>query len=158
MKRLAWPAVSREHYLNTSIIDTYLALLSEHISASGGDTQMHIVSPMISLNFFPTAYGPHAIDGVINLGAIRHMPDPLVFPLNTRGTEHWWSVVFNFGTQEIRAYNSSSTPARNTRKYMYVPFKYLLLRSCLRCTTTGSGSGQTGRSPASKAHPPSLTL
>ena len=45
MQRLALPAVSREYYLDTSIIDTYLALLSEHISASGGDTIMHIVSP-----------------------------------------------------------------------------------------------------------------
>ena len=83
---------------------------------------MHIVSSMISLKFFPTAYGPHDLDGVISLGAIRNIPlrdlDLLVFPLNPRGTEHWWSVVFNFGTQEIRVYNSSPSPARNTRKYV----------------------------------------
>ena len=29
MQRLAWPAVSREQYLDTSIIDTYLALAAE---------------------------------------------------------------------------------------------------------------------------------
>ena len=52
MQRLAWPATSREHYLDTSIIDTYLALLSEHISALGGNTNMHIVSSMISLKCF----------------------------------------------------------------------------------------------------------
>ena len=89
MQRLAWPAVSRDHYLDTSIIDTYLALLSEHVSTLCGDTKMHIVSPMISLKFFPTAYGPHDLDGIIDLGAIRHIPlkdlDLLVFPLNPRG-------------------------------------------------------------------------
>ena len=122
MQRLAWPAVSRDHYLDTSIIDTYLALLSEYVSTLCGDTKMHIVSPMISLKFFPTAYGPHDLDGIIDLGAIRHIPlkdlDLLVFPLNPRGTEHWWSVVFNFRSQEIRVYNSSPSPARNSRKYV----------------------------------------
>ena len=36
MQRLAWPATSRVHYLDTSIIDTYLALLSEHIRRWAG--------------------------------------------------------------------------------------------------------------------------
>ena len=90
MQRLARPAVSREHYLDTSIIDTHLALLSEHISASGGDTRTHIVSPMISLKLFSTAFDPHDLDGIIGRhGAIRHIPlkdlDLLVFPLNPRG-------------------------------------------------------------------------
>ena len=83
---------------------------------------MHIVSPMISLKFFPPAYGPHDLDGIIDLGAIRHIPlkdlDLLVFPLNPRGTEHWWSVVFNFRSREIQVYNSSPSPARNSRKYV----------------------------------------
>ena len=122
MQRLAWPAVSREQYLDTSIIDTYLSLLSEHISASGGDTNIHIVSPMLTLKFFPTANGPHDLEGTINLSAIRHIPlidlDLLVFPLNPRGTEHWWSVIFDFKSREIRVYNSSPSPARNSRKYV----------------------------------------
>ena len=122
MQRLAWPATSREHYLDTSIVDTYLALLSEHMSVTNGDSKLHIVSSMISLKFFPTAYGPHDLDGVINLGAIRNIPmkdlDLLVFPLNPRGTEHWWSVVFAFSNKEIRVFNSSPTPARNTKKYV----------------------------------------
>ena len=79
---------------------------------------------MLTLKFFPTAYGPHDLDGIINLSAIRHIPlkdlDLLAFPLNPRGTEHWWSVIFNLKSREIRVHNSSPSPARNSRKYVRV--------------------------------------
>ena len=62
------------------------------------------------------------LDGVINLAAIRNIRltdlDLLIIPLNPKGTEHWWSVTFDFTTQEIRVHNSSPSPARNLPKYI----------------------------------------
>jgi len=43
--------------------------------------------------------------------------DLLIFPLNPRGTEHWWSVVFDFTAHTITTHNSSPAPPRNTTKY-----------------------------------------
>ena len=84
---------------------------------SNDSKRMHVLSSSLSLKFFPTAYGPHDLDRVINLAAIRSIRltdlGLLIIPLNPRGTEHWWSVVFDFTTQQIMAHNSSPSPARN---------------------------------------------
>jgi len=128
LMRLQWPATSTAQYLDTSIVDTYLAILNEHtnaiaagLAAQGSCTRMHIVSTSITLKFFPTAYGPHDLDSVRNLSALSNIPLPeldlLIFPLNPRGTEHWWSVVFDFTAHTINIHNSSPTPSRNTAKY-----------------------------------------
>ena len=130
LNRLSWPATSTAQYLDTSIIDTYLAILCDFVSSTnaGHQTQrptgrrIHIVSSMITLKFFPTTYGPHDLAAVINLAALREIPltdlDLLVFPLNPRGTDHWWSVVFDFTTHKIITHNSSPTPSRNATKYV----------------------------------------
>ena len=129
LKRLAWPATSRAHYLDTSLIDTYCALLTEHTrELREGELNLspipmtHIVSAMITLKYFPTACGAHDLDAVLPTAAIRNIPldelDLLVFPLNPRGTEHWWSVTFDFRSKTIVIQNSSANPARNTTKYV----------------------------------------
>ena len=129
LRRLAWPASSRAHYLDTSIIDTYCALLTDHTRElrEGAPNASpipvtHVVSAMITLKYFPTACGTHDLDSVLHTAAIRNIPldevDLLVFPLNPRGTEHWWSVTFDFRAKTIINQNSSANPARNTIKYV----------------------------------------
>ena len=158
VRRLAWPATSPAHYQDTSLIDTYCALLTEHTrELREGDPNhsliptTHIVSAMITLKYFPTACGAHDLDAVLHTAAIRNIPldklDLLVFPLNPRGTEHWWLVTFDFRSKAIVIQNSSANPARNTTKYVralktlvkeaYRMYWHTPIWSCTDWKTTG---------------------